>query len=81
MITSIAKCFQENGLLSEARDPAMYERAKTELPNEIDEVAVPEGNELEEDLGITMDEVEEVEGGRYRRSEYSTRVLYRSKSS
>lgn len=58
MKEAIKNCFQSEGLLSIARDPATYARVLTTLPQNIADVPIPEGIEEEEDVGHVVQEEE-----------------------
>ena len=56
MVTAIEKCFRTDGLLAIARLDSTYARAKEVLVSDIFEMEIPQGEEVEEDVGRLEDD-------------------------
>eukprot|EP01038_Epipyxis_sp_PR26KG_P015475 gene15475-20881_t len=59
MSAVIKKCYYEEGLIGVAKLDETYNRAKATLPNDITDIALPEGNEPEEDVGQVTEDQED----------------------
>ena len=56
MKVAIKECFYQASFVGEARQLETYEKAKVECPNPVEDILIPEGGEVEEDLGPIADD-------------------------